>query len=328
MRIEFYGKSPSELASIALLVLQNQSQNVGQKLELTGFNLPNKAPNDPLLHNANHISQSISSSIDSKLTSPDGIDLCVHYSLKYNADKRPEDTIHRFQTFLLDAAAASTSSLTAVDATSSRIPALPLTKVLLVSGGPGGGGKPKKKCNTVTCLQACKEQGFLLPDNLELGVAYNPYWPAPEHKEDEYTRLLDKLRTEYITHIWINFGSDTGSLELALSRLRAEPYVKQKKVRLIGSLMVPSKALLAKFRFRPWSGLFLSDDYLATVDGAQLITKEIMRIYKKNDVEILIESPIRTCKDMVALRELVCDSNSITEGDIEPQLDRSKRQRK
>ena len=300
MRVEFFGKTSTDISGIASLVVRHQSHP--SLSPITGFNLPNKVANDPLLLDAARHLQSSIRDADRPM------DLCLHYSLKYNTAKKSWDALSKFKDFLSEA-----SLLSAVGSAddSDQPSGLPVRKVLLVSGGAGGGGKQKKQFNTVTCLQALQEEGYQMPPGIDLGVAFNPYWPAPEHKEDEYQRLKSKLATSFVKQIYINFGSDTKALEDALTVLSRDlkEDEKTKDIGLFGSIMVPSKALLAKFKFRMWSGLFLSEEFLGSVEGAAEITCEIERIYKKFGVECLVESAIRTEKDMTNLVEFIESKN-------------------
>jgi hypothetical protein len=67
--------------------------------------------------------------------------------------------------------------------------------------------------------------------------------------------------------------------------------------KLVGSLFLPTKQLLAQQRFRPWNGVWLSEAYLASPEGAADITREIVRIYREFGVEVLVEAPgVRTLK--------------------------------
>ena len=152
-----------------------------------------------------------------------------------------------------------------------------------------------------------------MPPGIDLGVAFNPYWPAPEHKQEEYERLKSKIATNYVKQIYINFVSDTKALEAALTRLSHDlkDDERTRDIRLFGSIMVPTKALLAKFKFRMWSGLFLSEEFLGSVEGAAEITREINRIYEKFGVESLVESAIRSEKDMANLMEFIESRNNI-----------------
>lgn len=317
MRVEFFGKTSTEISGIASLVLRHQAHlSPVYGSQLSGFNLPNKVANDPLLLDAaRHLQSSIR---DSDISS---VDLCLHYSLKYNAAKKSPEALSKFKEFLSQTSLLAGNGPADGDSDEDRPPsALPVKKVLLVSGGPGGGGKQKKQFNTVTCLQSLREEGYEMPPGIDLGVAFNPYWPAPEHKHEEYERLKSKLATRYVKQIYINFGSDTKALEDALTVLSDELKgdERTKDIGLYGSLMVPSKALLAKFKFRMWSGLFLSEDFLGSVEGAAEITREIKRVYDKFGVECLVESAIRTDKDMTNLIQFIESTNSTRSADDKP----------
>jgi hypothetical protein len=58
-------------------------------------------------------------------------------------------------------------------------------------------------------------------------------------------------------------------------------------------------------RFRPWNGVFLSERYLSSVEAAQEITRDILRIYCKHGVVPLIESNISTTADLRRCLELL-----------------------
>ena len=60
--------------------------------------------------------------------------------------------------------------------------------------------------------------------------------------------------------------------------------------------------LLAQQKFRPWNGVFLSDEYLSGVEGARDITVALLRIYKCYEVIPLVESAV---KDIAGLREVM-----------------------
>ncbi len=51
-------------------------------------------------------------------------------------------------------------------------------------------------------------------------------------------------------------------------------------------------------KFRPWNGVFLSDEYLSNVEAATKLTKDLLAVYKKYEVVPLLETAIRTKKDV------------------------------
>lgn len=58
-------------------------------------------------------------------------------------------------------------------------------------------------------------------------------------------------------------------------------------------------------RYRPWNGVFLSDEYLSSVDKATEITKMLLAVYRKYNVMPLLETALTTKEDMQAALELL-----------------------
>lgn len=63
--------------------------------------------------------------------------------------------------------------------------------------------------------------------------------------------------------------------------------------------------LLAQMKFRPWNGVFLSDEYLSSVESATQITKELLACYRKHEVVPLLETAVRTKKDLETAHSLL-----------------------
>lgn len=51
-------------------------------------------------------------------------------------------------------------------------------------------------------------------------------------------------------------------------------------------------------KYRPWNGVFLSNEYLSGVEAAEEITSSILELYRQNGVEPLIESNISTTVEL------------------------------
>jgi len=45
-----------------------------------------------------------------------------------------------------------------------------------------------------------------------------------------------------------------------------EKVVESKKLNLFGSLLIPSKQFIARFKFRPWKGVHISEKCLCSLD--------------------------------------------------------------
>ncbi|KAI8465748.1 MAG: hypothetical protein J3K34DRAFT_435957 [Monoraphidium minutum] len=58
-------------------------------------------------------------------------------------------------------------------------------------------------------------------------------------------------------------------------------------------------------RFRPWAGVFLSEDYLGSVAGAMAATRTLLAAYAEAGVVPIVETEIRRPQDMELVRELL-----------------------
>ncbi|KAL3911791.1 MAG: hypothetical protein SGILL_007144, partial [Bacillariaceae sp.] len=81
---------------------------------------------------------------------------------------------------------------------------------------------------------------------------------------------------------------------------------KEKAFHIAGSLFLPTKKLIAQQKFRPWNGVFLSQEFLSGPEDATAILQEMIKLYSKHGVEVLWEAPgIRTEKDMNLVNDLM-----------------------
>lgn len=87
--------------------------------------------------------------------------------------------------------------------------------------------------------------------------------------------------------------------------LRLSSSSSSKDIKVVGSLFIPSKQLLARFKFRPWNGVFLSELYLSDVASAMAISLEIVDIYNEYGVEVVVESSIVTDADVARLDSIL-----------------------
>jgi hypothetical protein len=61
---------------------------------------------------------------------------------------------------------------------------------------------------------------------------------------------------------------------------------------------VPNKQLLAQMRYRPWSGVFLNDEYLSSVEDAETITKDLLKLYHQANIVPLLETRLSTLPEL------------------------------
>ena len=61
---------------------------------------------------------------------------------------------------------------------------------------------------------------------------------------------------------------------------------------LFGSILIPSKQFLARFKYRPWKGVYCSKEFLESVDSASNLVTKLLKLYKKFDLCPLIETDV------------------------------------
>lgn len=242
-----------------------------------GINLPNKARGDGGLQSVQALAE---------VLTPDELsEVCPHYSLKFNSERRggADATLARFEQFC------------------QGLVKLNVRRCLLVSGSG------ERSFDSLACLRAMKLAKARSP---LIGVAFNPYHPDRAAREREQARLKLKLSTGRVDAVWLQIGSDTALLEEGLDFIKAVAAERDLALDLHGSVFLPSKRLLAQMKFRPWNGVFLSDEYLRSVERAEAITRELVGIYRRHGVEPLVETAVRTDDEWAAAQRLLASGDA------------------
>ena len=153
-------------------------------------------------------------------------------------------------------------------------------EILLVSGS-------NKKINfdSVHVLAYLKKEKNL---KVKLGIAYNPYLKKHYNISSERERLERKISTGLINSIWLQYGTDIKVLQHELTYLKK--IVKDEKINLFGSLFIPSKQFIARFKFRPWKEVYISEKFLYALENFFDFSNDLISFYKKNKITPVIES--------------------------------------
>ena len=153
-------------------------------------------------------------------------------------------------------------------------------EILLVSGS-----NKKKNFDAINVLNKIKEEKNL---KVKLGIAYNPYLKKYYKISSERERLERKISTGLINSIWFQYGTDIKVLQNELTYLMK--IAKDEKLNLFGSLFVPSKQFIARFKFRPWKEVYISEKCLSALDNFFDFTNDLVSFYKNNNITPVIES--------------------------------------
>lgn len=236
---------------------------IGRSNVRLGVNVPNKSREDE-----------IARWVDALLELDASLDVCPHYSVKNN--------YHR------DARACALG----VGAFAKKMCDRGIRRVLLVSGS---GGRVNDAVDALERLAKEREwrRDVVEEKGFRFGVAFNPYFEDAVEAKRERERLERKLASGLVGGVWMQIGSDADALEAGIASVRAlDPDVE-----MYGSVFLPSKQLLARMKFRPWAGVFLSEKYLGSVEAAEEITRQQLDVFARHGVTPLIESPINSDAD-------------------------------
>ena len=147
------------------------------------------------------------------------------------------------------------------------------------------GSNKKKNFDSVDVLAYLKKEKNL---KVKLGIAYNPYLKKYYNISSERERFEKKFSTGLINSIWFQYGTDIKVLHKEITYLKNA--VKDEKLNLFGSLFIPSKQFIARFKFRPWKEVHISQKYLYALDDFFDFTRDLISFYKNNNINPVIES--------------------------------------
>ena len=161
-------------------------------------------------------------------------------------------------------------------------------EILLVSGS-----NKKKNFASVEVLAYLKKEKNL---KVKLGIAYNPYLKKYFNVSSERERFERKISTGLINSIWFQYGTDIEVLQNELTYLKK--IAKDEKLNLFGSLFIPSKQFITRFKFRPWKEVYISEKCLYALDNFFDFTRDLISFYKNNNITPVIESDFSTSKKL------------------------------
>ena len=163
-------------------------------------------------------------------------------------------------------------------------------ELLLVSGS-----QKRSSLDSVSALDMLKSNILFSNNDIFIGVAFNPYLQGFMF-EQEILRLEKKLESGLVRSIWFQFGSDykllksrMQTIKNTISKVKYEDS-KRSQIKFFGSVLIPSKQFLARFKFRPWKGVYCSDEFLESVDVANEETIKLLQTYKEYEIYPVIET--------------------------------------
>ena len=213
-----------------------------------------------------------------------GIDIIPHFSILHEFRRNRLNTQDSFIKFL------------------QLVNHLGCKEVLLVSGS-----QKRSTLDSLSTLSFLKDNQLLNIEDISIGVAFNPYLPSFLFQE-EIIRLEKKLESGLVSSIWIQFGTDYKLLKSRINILKNIIYStmhnnsEELNIKLFGSILIPSKQFLARFKYRPWKGVYCSSEFLNSTEFANNVVKKILIAYKENNIFPIIETSIYTDEHLKILK--------------------------
>ncbi|MCR8540338.1 MAG: hypothetical protein JJ848_008305 [Prochlorococcus marinus CUG1439] len=192
--------------------------------------------------------------------------ITYHYSLYHQYSKNREKSYQNFLDFLKNSCSNRNY------------------EILLVSGS-----NKKKNFDAINVLNNLKKEKNL---KIKLGIAYNPYLKKYYKVSSERERFDRKISSGLINSIWFQYGTDIKVLQNEVTYLKK--VAESEKFNLFGSLLIPSKQFISRFKFRPWKGVYISEKFLYSLDDFYDFTRDLVSFYKKNNITPIIETDFTT----------------------------------
>jgi hypothetical protein len=164
-------------------------------------------------------------------------------------------------------------------------------EILLVSGS-----NKKKNFDSIDVLANLQKEKNL---KVKFGIAYNPYLNKYYGISSERERFERKISTGLINSIWFQYGTDIKVLQNEITYLKN--VAKEEKLNLFGSLFIPSKQFIARFKFRPWKEVYISEKYLNALENFFDFTKDLVGFYKNNNITPVIESDFSSSEKLASV---------------------------
>ena len=141
-----------------------------------------------------------------------------------------------------------------------------IKEILLISGSP------KPRYNTIPVLDILATI-YKIHQYPQIAIAYNPFLTGVE-LEIENQDIKNKLKSGIISSVYLQIGIDLPIIQKSVQYLRA----LQPNLDIYLSLMNPAPYRLAQFRYRPWKGVYLPEEYLQFPQYALNINNSIYQV--------------------------------------------------
>jgi len=182
------------------------------------------------------------------------LDVMVHLAAKHSESAEPAASRNAFSRRLADCMDAH------------------IKKVLIISG------HPRAEFDSLAALEVLDAEGF----DIGAYCVHNPFLEG-DALEGENARVTQKLENGMVRGVCLQIGTDLQAIARAASFLRSLRY----DIELLGSVPVPTEAMLERLKAKPLAGVALPETFLASREEAERMTRETLAHLDAYDIEPL-----------------------------------------
>ena len=211
------------------------------------------------------------------------LDVIYHYSLYHQFTRNRKNSYLEFLNFIKKCSLYNNN------------------EILLISGS-----NKKKNFEVLDVLREFKNEKNI---KIDIGFAYNPYLSKHYNISGERTRIEKKCSSIFTKSIWLQFGTDIKLLENEINFLKKyivnNPSNREDRcTKIFGSLLMPSKQFISRFKFRPWKEVFIEEKYLNSLDNFYAFTKDLIEIYLENNICPVVETECSSIEKLEDINSL------------------------
>ena len=212
------------------------------------------------------------------------LDVIYHYSLYHQYTKNRDISYIKFLSFIKKCNAYNNK------------------EILLVSGS-----NKKKNFEALDVMRDFNNDKNL---KIDIGIAYNPYLKNYYNLFDERLKFEKKFSIGLTKSIWLQFGTDIELLKSEIIYLKKfilnDSYKdNNQNIKIFGSLLIPSRQFISRFKFRPWKEVYISDKYLNSLHDFNAFTKDLIEIYFENNICPVIETEFTSSEKIEGINSLL-----------------------
>ena len=111
-----------------------------------------------------------------------------------------------------------------------------------------------------------------------------------------------------INSIWFQYGTDINVLQNEITYL--DNVSKDNNIKIFGSLFIPSKQFISRFKFRPWKEVYISEKFLYSLENFLDFTSDLVNFYKRNHITPVIESDFYSSEKLNCVYSFLEKKNS------------------